>query len=97
VLKSEQETIVRWDQEERVLHLYTAYAPEARKWERRGYSVEVCGRTAAGEPREWRARAPIDALRLRRLEEGKVVMRRRGRSFGLRDRKLAASEHRISF
>jgi hypothetical protein len=76
--KAEQETIIRWDQEERVLHLYTAYPSDARKWERLGYSVEVCGRTQAGEARGWRAQAPLEALRLRKLVGGQVVKRRRG-------------------
>ena len=92
--KAEAETILRWDQEERVLHLYTAHAPEARKWERRGYVVEVCGRTQAGEPRGWRARAPLEALRLRKLVNGQVAKRRRGPGFAVRDRKFAAPEHR---
>jgi hypothetical protein len=94
ISKAEQETIVRWDQDERVLYLYTAYTAEARKWDRLGYAVEVYGRTPAGEPRGWRAQAPLEALRLRRLVDGKVQRRRRGRSLGVGPRKLAASEHR---
>jgi hypothetical protein len=90
--KAEQETIIRWDQDERVLHLYTACPREARKWERLGYAVEVYGRTQTGEPRGWRAQAPLEALRLRRVVNGSVAMRRRGRSFGPERRKLAASE-----
>jgi hypothetical protein len=92
--KAEQETILRFDQEERVLHLYTAYPPEARKWERLGYAVEVCGRTQAGEPRAWRAQTPLEALRLRKVVDGEVVKRRRGRGFGLEARKLADAEPR---
>ncbi len=92
--KAEQETILRWDQEERVLHLYTAYPAEARKWKRLGYAVEVCGRTPDGEPRGWQARASLEAVRLRKLVHGHVAVRRRGRSFGLPDRKLAAAELR---
>ena|SRR5438093_6906194 len=92
--KAEQETIIRWDQEERVLHLYTAYPAEATKWERLGYSVEVCGRTNAGEPRGWQARAPLEALRLRRLVNGQVASRRRGHSFGVGGRTLAPSDPR---
>src|SRR5258708_4574658 len=92
--KAEQETIIRWDQEERMLDLYTAYPADARQWTRLGYSVEICGRTQTGEPREWRARAPLEALRPRKLVDGKVVMRRRGRSFGLPHRKLAPMEPR---
>ena len=90
--KGEQETIIRWDQEKHVLHLYTAHPPEARKWARRGYAVEVCARTQAGEPRGWRAQAPLEALRLRKLVDGKVAKRRRGRVLGVLARKLAESE-----
>lgn len=74
--KAEQETVIRWDQDDRVLHLYTAYPTEARKWERLGYAVEVYGKTQTGEPRGWRARAPLEALRLRRLVKGSVAVRR---------------------
>lgn len=91
--KAEQETIIRWDQDERVVRLYTAYPREARKWARLGYQVEVDGRTQAGQPRSWRAQAPLAALRLRRLVNEQLVFRRRGRSLGAGGRKLAAPEH----
>ena len=79
--KMEQETILRWDQHDRIVHLYTAYPAEVRKWARLGYLVEVCGRTPKGVPRSWRAQAPLEAVRLRRLVDGQVVVRARGRSF----------------
>src|SRR5262245_6230307 len=63
--KAEQETIIRWDQEARILDLYTAYPSQVRKWTRLGYQVEVSDRTQAGEPRGWRAKAPLGALRFR--------------------------------
>src|SRR5262245_18527180 len=88
--KAEQETIIRWDQDERVSHLYTANPADARRWERLGYEVEVSGRTPAGETRGWRARAPLEAIRLRRLVNGKLAKRPRGRGFG--SRKLAVRE-----
>jgi hypothetical protein len=91
--KAEQETILRWDQEERILHLYTAYAVEARRWKRLGYAVDVCGRSRTGEPLGWRATAPLEALRLRRLVDGKISRRPRGPGFALRSHKFAASEH----
>ena len=81
--KAEQETILRWDQDERVLHLYTAYPAEARKWEGLGYAVELFSWNQAGEPRSWRAEAPLEAVRLRRLVDGQVVKRPRGLSFAL--------------
>jgi hypothetical protein len=92
--KAEQETILRFDQEDRILHLYTACPAAARKWERLGYAVQICGRTQAGEPRGWRSRAPLEALRLRKLVDGQVVKRQRGRGFPVAPRKLAAVEHR---
>jgi hypothetical protein len=79
--KAEQETILQWDQEVRILHLFTAYPAEARKWQRLGYEVEVHGRNLDGEPRSWRAEAPLEAVRLRRLVNGQVATRARGRSF----------------
>jgi hypothetical protein len=91
VTKAEQETIIRWDQEERKVHLYTGYHAEARKWERAGYAVEVCDRTKTGEPRGWRSTAPVEALRLRKLDKGRVAARPRGRSFGTQRRRLAAA------
>ena len=81
----EQETVVRWDQEERRVHLYTAYEPEMRKWVRLGYAVEV-ERTRAGTPSGWRATAPLGAVRLRALGPDGEVKRRRmpERAFGRR-------------
>src|SRR5262245_5018873 len=92
--KAEQETVIRYDQRERILHLRTAYAPDARKWATLGYPVEVCERAADGKPRGWRAQAPTKALRLRRIVDGNVSCRPRGRSIALRSCKLTASEHR---
>jgi hypothetical protein len=83
--RAEQETIVRWDQEERVVHLYTANPAQARRWARLGYPVEVNGRYPHGEPHSWRAQMPVEAIRFRRV----VTRQPRGRGFR---RKLAASE-----
>ena len=47
--KMEQETIVRWDQEDR-----------------------------EGEPQGWTATAEADAIRFRRVKDGRVVRRRTG-------------------
>ena len=46
--KAEQETIIRWDEEDQIAHLYTAHPPQARRWEKRGYPVQVLDRDAAG-------------------------------------------------
>jgi hypothetical protein len=38
---AEQETVVRWDAEERIAHLWTASPAVARKWTRIGYAPQV--------------------------------------------------------
>ena len=58
--KAEQETIYRYDQEERVLWGYTAYAPLAARWKRMGWPVTEDGHG-------WRTKGPVNALTLRRL------------------------------
>ena len=77
--KAEQETIYRWDQDERVAHLYTAALVVRRYWERMGYDIEVVSFDAAGEPTGWQSTAPIEAIRLRRLVNGRIVKRAGGR------------------
>jgi hypothetical protein len=91
ITRAEQETIIRWDQERHIAVLFTSTPLEARKWSQLGYEVAVCGRTPAGEARGWRAEAPRDAVRLRKMEHGQLVRRRRGRSFV--SRKLAEATH----
>ena len=76
--KTEQETIIRWDQDDQVADLYTAYPPQARRWAKQGYSVEVSDRDAGGNPRGWRCRVPKEAVRFRQVRDGQVVKRRTG-------------------
>jgi hypothetical protein len=90
--KVEQETVIRYDQEDRVLHLWTAIPAEAKRWARLGYDVEIAGRTPAGEPRSWKTQGPVEALRLRKVVSGQVVKRRRGAGFPVSRRKLAVSD-----
>ncbi len=88
-IKAEQETIVRWDQAERVAWLYTAHPAQARRWQRIGYAVEVSDSDRDGQPRSWSGRVPVDAIRFRRVHNGVVVKRRghsRGRPFGTEKR-----------
>ena len=92
--KAEQETIIRWDQDKRVLQLYTANRAQASKWTRLGYPLEVCGRTRSGEPRGWRGQAPLHAVRFRRLVNGQLPTRRRTPGKPVQPRKIAASTHR---
>jgi len=93
--KSEQETIIRWDQEERVAHLWTAYEPDAERWVRAGYPVTVYRRDKDGRPVSWAAEVPLDAIRWRRVEDGQVVKRqghRSGRVFRSRRDELVVPE-----
>ncbi len=94
--KAEQETTIRWDQEERVAHLDTAHQVQANQWIRLGYPVEVFGRDRKGNPRGWRAKVPVGAIRFRKLQDGQVVKRRghgKGRRFkAVEDDHLVAVE-----
>jgi len=65
--RREQETLVRWDQEERVAHLYSTHAPTVRRWMRCGYPVRVLGGASDGSPRSWEAVVPVACIRFRRL------------------------------
>jgi len=93
--KAEQETIIRYDQEERIAQLWTAYPHDAHNWEHLGYPVRVHGRTQDGSPRSWTAEVPIDAVRWRPMKEGVIVRKRghlRGRLLGVRCDELIAPD-----
>lgn len=64
--KAEQETIYRYDQEERRVHFWTAYEPDANMWRRKGYAVEVYG---GG----WRTSGPMGCISVRTLVNGELV------------------------
>jgi hypothetical protein len=65
--KAERETILRFDDQERVLHLYTASPRIMRAWVRRGIVLAIAHR-AGGVPTGWQGTAPVSCLRpLRRL------------------------------
>lgn len=76
--KAEQETTIRWDEEEQIAHLYTAVAAQARRWTKQGYPVEVADCDAGGTPRGWWCRVPKEAIRFRRVKDGAVVKRKPG-------------------
>ena len=83
--KAEQETIVRWDQEQRIAYLWTAYEPDARRWQRAGYDIRVADSSKDGAPRSWRGEVPSEAVRWRKALNGSVVKRRghgKGHQFG---------------
>ena len=93
--KAEQETVIRWDQDERLAHLWTAYEPDARRWERLGYSVRVFQTGRDGQPRSWSAEVPMEAVRWRPLENGRVKRRRghrKGRVFVAQPDELVGAE-----
>ena len=89
VTRAEQETIARYDEEERLLHIYTANQAVARRLGKLGYTFEVAHLDRHGEPTGWEAEAPVEALRFRKLEGGTVAKRkghRKGKLFGAQDR-----------
>src|SRR5207248_567062 len=99
LMRVEQETVVRYDQQERVAHLWTAYPADARRWERLGYPVKVYSRTPRGLPHSWAAEVPIDAIRWRRVADGEVVRRRghrKGRLLGVRPDELVGTANERS-
>lgn len=67
---AERETIIRWDREEPVAHLYTADPAVARKWQRLGYPVEPDHQRTSG----WRAKVPVRCVSFRRLAERKRTL-----------------------
>ncbi len=87
--KAEQETHIWWDQKGRTAHLWTAYEPDARKWEQAGYPVRVDGQDREGRPTGWATQVPAEAIRYRRVQDGAVV-KRRGHGKG---RRFKAAEH----
>lgn len=76
---AEHETILRFDEDERRLYLFTA-SPVMRHWTRRGIPLQVTSRDRHGEPQGWRAAVPMACLRpLRALGlDGQVRKRRAG-------------------
>lgn len=84
--RAEQETTIRWDQEDRTAELWTAYAPDARKWEKAGYTVWPYAFDRDGNPQSWAARVPCEAIRYRQVKDGRVAKRRghrKGRLLGV--------------
>ena len=77
--KAEQETVIRWDREDRTVQLYTADAAQARRWTQLGYDVRVQGTDRDGRPHGWAATGPIGCVRFRRVRSGAVVKRVNGR------------------
>jgi hypothetical protein len=95
MIKLEQETTVRWDQEDRIAALWTAYEPDARRWVKAGYHVGVYTTDREGTATSWSARIPSEAIRWRRVQDGHVVRRSghgKGRLLGVRDDELVAAD-----
>ena len=75
--RAEQETILRYDQTAPMLHLYTTWPVDARRWKKLGYPVEVEHRHRDGSPSGWRCSVPLACLRsLRKIVNGQVVKRK---------------------
>lgn len=76
--RAERETILRWDEEERRLHVYTASPTMERRWRLRGIALR---RVGPG----WSGTAPLACLRPLRAvgADGEVVRRAPGRLQGV--------------
>lgn len=64
--KYEQETIIRWDEEEQVAHLYTAHGATAKKWEKLGWPVKIMDKDGQGKARGWEAEGSVDCIVVRK-------------------------------
>lgn len=62
--RAEQETILRWDAEDRRVHLYTASPVVARKWARLGHILTPHG--PADAPTGWSGLASAGTVTVRR-------------------------------
>ena len=62
--KAEQETILRWDEEEQELHVWTASPVVERKLRRLGYAPISVG-IRDGKPGSWKYRLPLRVLTIR--------------------------------
>jgi hypothetical protein len=75
VTKAEQETVIRWDRENRIVQMYTADPAQARRWTRLGYDVRSQGTDREGRPYGWTAVGPGGSVRFRRVQGGCLVKR----------------------
>lgn len=73
--KGEQETVLRWDREERCVTMWTADPAQARNWTRNGYSVTAVVSTTDGRTTGWRAVGPVGCIRFRRVLDGQIIRR----------------------
>ena len=74
MLRSERETIVRWDEEERSLVIYTASPSQAARLGKRGYLLEPIS-SREGKVTGWEGRAPEGAITFRTLVSGRLRSR----------------------
>jgi hypothetical protein len=82
--KAEQETTIRWDEEERLAWLCTTTPAVQRRWARLGIRWQVHSRYPDGAPATWVAKIDFRAVKLRRVDAaGRVVKARPGRSSGV--------------
>lgn len=83
ITPAERETILRFDEEERVLHLWTASPTQARRWLRRGI-VLVEHRDGKGHPFWWNGTAPLGCLRPLRKLDGRGQLPKQARQVPVR-------------
>ena len=67
---------MRWDEEERVLHIYTASPIQSRKLVRLGYPMDVCDRDRDGQATGWGCVVPLEAIKFKKLVDGEVPKRK---------------------
>ena len=56
--KAEQETLLRFDEDEHILWASTTTPRVATRWQRDGYAVRVLGRSGDGVPLSWEVKVP---------------------------------------
>jgi hypothetical protein len=64
---AEQETVLRWDDEDQEIRAWTACRAVARAWFRANWPVTVDG-TIKGRPCSWESRVPAKAVSFRNIE-----------------------------
>ncbi len=70
--KAEQETIIRWDEDEKIATVYTACERIMKRFTKLGWTFKVTS-TSEGQPSGWTAVGPANAVKLRRLADGTLV------------------------
>lgn len=67
--RAEQETIIRWDEDEQVAWVFTSCERIMKRYTKLGWHFAVTS-ICKGEPNGWTARGPAKYVKLRRLVNG---------------------------